>query len=92
MTTAAEWIDRYAKRLGLETPDETSVGELLSMTAVAAHASERTAAPISSWLVGQAGISPDEALAHARALAAEIDSEAVAGEVAGHGDSDPTTA
>jgi hypothetical protein len=62
------------------------------MTGVAAHASERTAAPISSWLVGLAGIPPGEALAHARALAAELDSEAVAGDVAGHRGGGPTTA
>lgn len=75
MPTAEDWVARFAARLGLEAPDAATVGVLLGMTGVAAHASERTAAPISAWLVGRAGLTPAEALAHAEALAAELASE-----------------
>ena len=79
MATADEWVRRYAERLGIDPPDPTAVEVLLAMTGVAAHASERTAAPISAWLAGLAGVSPAEAAEHARALAADLASEAAAG-------------
>jgi len=77
-TTAVDWIQRFAERVGAPVPDAAEVGELLAMAGTAAHASERTAAPISAWLVGRAGMAPTEALEHARALAAELASESPA--------------
>ena len=59
--TAQEWIQAYAAQLGVEPPDEATVEALLDIAGVAAHASERTAAPITCWLIGQAGIGVDEA-------------------------------
>lgn len=64
--TRSEWIDAFAARLGVEPPDEHVVATLLDLAGVAAHASERTAAPIACWLAGQAGLAPDAALEHAR--------------------------
>ena len=66
--TAQEWIDAYAAKLGVAPPDEATVEALLDLAGVAAHASERTAAPITCWLVGQAGVGVDEA----RRLADEL--------------------
>lgn len=66
--TRPEWIAAFAARLGMEPPDEQVVATLLDLAGVAAHASERTAAPIACWLVGQAGLSPAAALE----LASEI--------------------
>ena len=43
--------------------------ELLALAAVAAHASERTAAPVACWLVARAGTAPSDALALASAVA-----------------------
>jgi hypothetical protein len=54
--TGREWIDAYAEALGVEAPDEATVEALLDIAGVAAHASERTAAPITCWLIGQAGV------------------------------------
>ncbi|MEO1061900.1 MAG: DUF6457 domain-containing protein [Actinomycetota bacterium] len=68
---AKEWLDAYAARLGTTAPDEATVEVLLDLAGVAAHSSERTAAPITCWLIGVAGLAPDEALALARELAAE---------------------
>lgn len=67
--TGTEWIDAFAARLGVEAPDAATVEVLLELAGVAAHASERTAAPIACWLVGQAGLSPTDALDVARTVA-----------------------
>jgi hypothetical protein len=64
--TRTEWIDAFAARLGVEAPDEATVEALLDVAAVAAHASERTAAPVACWLLGRAGLSPADALEVAR--------------------------
>lgn len=65
---AAEWIAAFAARVGVEPPAEETVTTLLDLAGVAAHASERTAAPIACWLAGQAGLTPDAALALAREI------------------------
>ena len=64
--TRADWVAAFAARLGLDPPDEDTVAVLLDMAGAAAHASERTAAPLACWLAGRAGMSPAEALALAR--------------------------
>jgi hypothetical protein len=64
--TRTEWIEAFAARLGVEAPDEATVEALLDVAAVAAHASERTAAPVACWLLGRAGLSPADALEVAR--------------------------
>jgi len=66
--TRAEWIAAFAARLGVEPPDEDTVTVLLDMAGAAAHASERTSAPLACWLAGRAGLSPAEALALAREI------------------------
>jgi hypothetical protein len=81
--SAQEWIERYAGRLGMQPPEAADVEVLLAMTGIAAHASERTAAPISAWLAARAGVSALEAREHASALAAEFAAEAASGEDAG---------
>ena len=70
--TAEEWIAAYAARLGLAAPTPEEVDELLALAGVAAHASARQAAPISTWLAARAGLSPADALAAAKDLGAEI--------------------
>ena len=67
---ARDWIHAYAEKLGLAAPDEATVEALLDLAGVAAHASERTAAPITCWLIGQAGIGVTEARRLADELAA----------------------
>ena len=54
-----DWIDAFAKRLGVEPPDATAVETLLELAGVAAHASERTATPIACYLIwAGAGLDP----------------------------------
>ena len=58
--TGREWVGRVAAALGVDA--------LRDIAGVAAHASERTAAPIACWLIGRAGADVDEA----RRLADEV--------------------
>lgn len=66
--TAQEWLENFARAAGIDapTPEETEL--LLKLAAVAAHASERTAAPVACYLAGRAGLALDEAIARAEAV------------------------
>ena len=66
--TGAEWIAAWAAKIGAEAPDPATVETLLELAGVAAHASERIAAPIACYLVGRAGLEPGAALALAKEL------------------------
>lgn len=59
--TGREWIDAFAARLEVPAPDEQTVEELLALAGIAAHQSERIAAPIACYLVGQAGLDASRA-------------------------------
>jgi hypothetical protein len=48
--TAEEWIARFAEALGEPGPDEARMEAILELASVAAHSSERRAAPIACWL------------------------------------------
>jgi hypothetical protein len=64
--SAHEWIGAFSARLGVAPPDQQTIDELLELAGVAAHASERIAAPIACWLVGRADLDPATALSRAR--------------------------
>jgi hypothetical protein len=64
--TRDDWLAAFAARAGVDPPDAATVDVLLDLASVAAHASERTAAPLACWMAGRAGLSPAEALALAR--------------------------
>jgi hypothetical protein len=63
--TGEEWVTAFAAELGVAPPDEATMEVLLELAGAAAHASERTAAPIACYLVGLAGADPAVALAAA---------------------------
>ena len=63
-----DWIAAFAAALGVDPPDAATVETLLDLAGVAAHASARTAAPISAYLVGRAGLDPATALERAREI------------------------
>lgn len=71
--SASEWLAHYAAELGVVAPSERDVDELLRVASVAAHASERIAAPISCWLAATAGVSPSGAREAAERVAAAIE-------------------
>ncbi len=66
--TGNEWIRAFAEQLGLEPLGDDDIEALLDLAGVAAHASERIAAPLTCYLVGRAGMGATEALAVARQL------------------------
>jgi len=68
MTTADEWVAAFARQLGLAEPDGEEVALILDLARVAAHQSERRAAPLACWLAATAGLSPEQALAMAESM------------------------
>ena len=66
--TGTEWIATFAERLGVDAPDAATVDMLLELAGVAAHGSERIAAPIACWLVGRTGADPAVALEVAQSI------------------------
>lgn len=72
--TRDEWLARFADAAGVPAPTQADVDTLLSVAGVAAHASERTAAPVTCWIASVAGLSPDAALTLARSLVPPDDS------------------
>ncbi len=66
--TATDWLAAYSERLGLPAPTPQEVDTLLELAGVAAHSSERIAAPIACWLVGRTDLTPDDALALAKEI------------------------
>ena len=67
--SAEQWIETYAAALGRPAPTEAETAKLLRLASVAAHASERRAAPIACWLVASSGLPLDDALVLAQELA-----------------------
>lgn len=65
---AREWIDAFAAELGTESPSALEFSTLLDLAGIAAHSSERVAAPVSCWVAARAGAAPEQALAAARKL------------------------
>jgi hypothetical protein len=63
-----EWLGRFAARAGARAPDEDQVGAILKLASVAAHSSERLAAPLACWVAGSSGLDLEEAIAIAEGL------------------------
>jgi Domain of unknown function (DUF6457) len=57
---AREWIDAFAAEIGAEPPGADEIKQILDLAAVAAHSSERIAAPVACWVGGASGRSIDE--------------------------------
>jgi hypothetical protein len=67
--TRDEWIAAFAREAGVERPSAEEIRELLELAGTAAHASERTAAPLACWIAGRCGVP----LAELRAIAERIE-------------------
>jgi uncharacterized protein DUF6457 len=50
--TAEEWIRTFAEQIGRTPPDQQEMDQILRLASIAAHASERKAAPIACYLAG----------------------------------------
>ena len=66
---ARQWLERYASALGVALPDDVGQEVVLELAATAAHASDRTAAPLACWIAALSGLDPIDALEAARKLA-----------------------
>ena len=64
--SARQWLAAYAQRLGVEAPTADELKAVLDLAGVAAHASQRIAAPVACWLAAKAGVGLDEAMTSAR--------------------------
>ncbi|HTN80387.1 MAG TPA: DUF6457 domain-containing protein [Acidimicrobiales bacterium] len=56
-----DWCGRFARALGTEPPTPEEIDTLLALAGVAAHASQRQAAPVACWLAARAGVDPARA-------------------------------
>jgi hypothetical protein len=70
-----EWLASFAAEVGTVPPTREELDSLLELAGVAAHASERPAAPITCWLAARAGVAPLEALAVGKRLAGELEAK-----------------
>jgi len=61
--SAQDWLSGLATELGLDPPTSKEIESLLNLAGVAAHSSERIAAPIACWMIGLTKIEPTAALA-----------------------------
>ncbi len=68
---AREWLDAYAAKLGGEPPSQAEFKALLELASVAAHSSERVAAPVACWLAARAGVDLEEAMRLAQEVGGE---------------------
>lgn len=67
-TPATDWLEALCARLGVTTPTDEERAAILELAAHAAHASERSAAPVACWIAASAGLSIEDALAVAREI------------------------
>ncbi len=67
--SAAEWLSAFAAQLGVDAPGDDERDAILALAGVAAHSSERMAAPVACWLAAKAGVTAQEA----RTIALQID-------------------
>lgn len=67
------WLTRFAAALGVPPPTPHEIDVLLAVAGLAAHASERTAAPISAWIAGRSDLDTQVAYAVAERLSNECD-------------------
>jgi hypothetical protein len=65
---ATDWLAAYADKLGVDSPTKEELKAVLDLAGVAAHSSERIAAPVACWLAAKAGVDLPEAMRLAREL------------------------
>ncbi len=71
--SGTEWIGRFAGEAGAEAPGDAEIEKLLRLASVAAHSSERIAAPIACFIAGSAGLDLDRAIALAERIGTAAD-------------------
>jgi hypothetical protein len=69
--TRDEWVAAFSREIGVSPPSNDEISALLALAGAAAHASERTAAPLACWLAGRSGLAPQVLLAAAERVSAD---------------------
>ena len=69
--TRDEWIAAFAREAAVPKPTPEEIRQLLELAGSAAHASERTAAPLACWIAGRSTLSLEELRAAAERIAAD---------------------
>ena len=69
--TVDEFLAAFAAEIGVPAPSGEQATALLEVASIAAHASQRTAAPLACWMGGASGMPLGELLAAAKRVAAE---------------------
>jgi len=70
--TASEFLQAFAAEVGAPAPSADEVDALLELASIAAHASERLAAPLTCWIGGASDMPASELLAAAKRIAPEV--------------------
>lgn len=70
--TRDEWIAKFAREVGATAPTIDEIRELLDLAGTAAHASERTAAPLACWIAGRSQLTLAELRAAADRVSGEV--------------------
>jgi Domain of unknown function (DUF6457) len=68
---ANEWLTDFAAQIGAPAPTAEEIDQVLALAGVAAHGSERIAAPISCWMAARAGVELPEAMRIAQAVSGD---------------------
>jgi hypothetical protein len=71
--TVGDFLEAFAAEVGAPVPGQEEIDALLELAGLAAHASERIAAPIVCWIGGASGLPVSELLAAARRVAPGVD-------------------
>lgn len=67
--TTREFLNAFAAQVGVPAPNPEELDALLAVASLAAHNSERLAAPLACWMGGASGLPAAELLAAARRVA-----------------------
>ncbi len=73
--TRDEWIAAFAVAAGVQRPSPDEIRELLDLAGTAAHASERTAAPLACWIAGRSDLSLAQLRQAAEQVASQTDEQ-----------------
>jgi Domain of unknown function (DUF6457) len=68
---AKEWIEGFARELEVAPPTDKEFEQILDLAAIAAHESERIAAPVACWIGGRVGRPLDELIGAAKRVAGD---------------------
>jgi hypothetical protein len=67
--TAQEFLEAFAAEVGVPAPSAAEFDALLEVASVAAHSSERLAAPLACWMGGASGMPAVDLLGAAQRVA-----------------------